>query len=552
MYTLSPITCSRLNRLPKLPVVWEGDRRPIASGMLSAFGYDSEMEENEASDCIIWVDGTEGVLRAVSIVPADTGPEAVARTLLQAMESPQGAMPPARPQKLVVRDREIQFFLRGALQNLDVAIEHVADLPLIDDIFDSLGQAEPPSVPELPEDWLDALDTIAQETWDTAPWNLLSDHHILSVQLNRWGLDTLYVSVLGMAGMEYGLLLYRSAASLKQFREAALQENRTTQQMQQAFLSQDCLFLNFDLIEDDDAAPLLPLPWMKAAPSVVEPEFGSLHPLEGLRHHLEMEEAAALRITLKALNQFCQTHERALSKPKFPKRKEHYKLTDPLDNSPLTVTVATEPDLTKELEAMDIAVGGEEAAMPDLSGAFPVLRDDYVPEGSMVLVTRLPAEQVNLWQAMALYLSPHKKAQTFSGDLVPAIIIQTSRPKAKTLVKQLKEAQGIEAVCFNPGRDPMAVEMFHLGLLKTGDGEFHLFVEFSATDPNEHKVVERWESWRKGLGDRCLVLVASGVTGAARGRPTIRDMVAIFETHARTPEELRLPPLQMSYALDWD
>jgi hypothetical protein len=97
MYTLSPVTCARLNRLPKLPVVWEGDRRPIANGMLSAFGYDNEVEDNEASDCIIWVDGTEGVLRAVTIVPADTGPEAVARTLLQAMESPQGTMPPPGP-----------------------------------------------------------------------------------------------------------------------------------------------------------------------------------------------------------------------------------------------------------------------------------------------------------------------------------------------------------------------------------------------------------------------------------------------------------------------
>jgi hypothetical protein len=549
MYTLSPVTCARLNRLPKLPVVWEGDRRPIANGMLSAFGYDNEVEDNEASDCIIWVDGTEGVLRAVTIVPADTGPEAVARTLLQAMESPQGTMPPARPQKLVVRDREIQFFLRGALQNLDMAIDHVAELPLIDEIFDSLGQAAPPSKPELPTDWIDALQALAQATWDTAPWNLLSDHHILSIHLNRWELDTLYVSVLGMAGMEYGLLLYRSEDSLKHFREMALTEGRTTQQMQQAFLSQDCLFLNFDLIEDEGDA-VLPLPWMKAAPAAVEPEFGSIHPLEGLRHHLALEEAAALRVSLAALNQFCQTHERALSKPKFPKRKERYDLTDPLDDSPVTVTVATEPDLTHQLEAMDVEADSV-PAMADLPGTFPTLRDDYVPEGSIVLVTKLPAERVNAWQLMKVYISDGKPA-AFAADHVPTVIIQTSRPKAKTLVSQLQAAQGINAVCFNPGRDPMAGEVFHLGLLQTGDGEFHLFVEFSGTDPQERKVVERWESWRKGLGERCIVMVASGVTGANRGRPSIRDAIAIFETRMCAPADLNLPPLQMSYALDWD
>jgi hypothetical protein len=253
---------------------------------------------------------------------------------------------------------------------------------------------------------------------------------------------------------------------------------------------------------------------------------------------------------LAALNQFCQTHERALSKPKFPKRKERYDLTDPLDDSPVTVTVATEPDLTHQLEAMDVEADSV-PAMADLPGTFPTLRDDYVPEGSIVLVTKLPAERVNAWQLMKVYISDGKPA-AFAADHVPTVIIQTSRPKAKTLVSQLQAAQGINAVCFNPGRDPMAGEVFHLGLLQTGDGEFHLFVEFSGTDPQERKVVERWESWRKGLGERCIVMVASGVTGANRGRPSIRDAVAIFETRMCAPADLNLPPLQMSYALDWD
>jgi hypothetical protein len=188
MYTLSPFTCNRLHRLPKLPVVWEGDRRPILEGMLSAFGYDSEdLDEDGASDCILWVDGTEGVLRAVTIIPADTGPEAVARTLLQAMEHPQGAMPPARPQKLVVGDREIQFFLRGALQNLDLTIDYGAKLPVIDDIFESLQQQAPAPETTLPPDWVAAINDQAQQMWDNAPWNYLSDHQIMSVSPSTTG-----------------------------------------------------------------------------------------------------------------------------------------------------------------------------------------------------------------------------------------------------------------------------------------------------------------------------------------------------------------------------
>lgn len=35
----------------------------------------------------------------------------------------------------------------------------------------------------------------------------------------------------------------------------------------------------------------------------------------------------------------------------------------------------------------------------------------------------------------------------------------------------------------------MTGERFHLGLIKTGDGEFHLCVEFSEEDPEDHRLV---------------------------------------------------------------
>lgn len=547
MYTLSPFTCNRLHRLPKHPTVWEGDRRPISEGMLSAFGYEAEdLDEDGASDCILWVDGTEGVLRAVNIIPADTGPEAVARTLLQAMEHPQGAMPPARPQKLVVGDREIQFFLRGALQNLDLSIDYGTNLPVINDIFESLQRQENPSEEPLPPDWLVAINDQAQSMWDNAPWNYLSDHQIIGVTLNHWAIETLYVSVLGMAGMEYGLLLYRSESALKQFREMALQEDRTTQQMQQAFLSQDCLFLNFDLVREEAERPVIALPWMQSAPSAVEPEFGSLHPLEGLRHTLELEEAAALRISLEALNRFFKTNGGKLSKVPFPAVKATYTLTDPITDQSIKVKVHTQTDVTAALEALDDA-----AAIPAAAhlGQSPIFRDDYVPEGSLILLARFSAEDMAQWRSQSFYQALPGAAT--KGEL-PILAIQTSRPKAKVLAQQLQKADGVVSVCFNPGRDPMTGERFHLGLIKTGDGEFHLCVEFSEEEPEDHRLVERWQKWHAQYKGHCGVLIASGVTGVSRGKPGIKEALAFFETRSHTPEELGLPPLQMSYALDWE
>lgn len=552
MYTLSPFTRARLKRLPKQPVVWEGDRRRISEGILTTFGYDEAIQDSgdEASDCILWVDGTEGVVRAVTIVPADTGPEAVARTLLQAMEHPQGAMTPARPQKIVVCDRQIHFFLRGALQGLDIVMDYAETLPIINDIFESLQQPDDAAESPLPENWEAALNEQARRLWDNAPWNHLADDQIISIELNYWELGTLYVSVLGMAGLEYGLLLYRSLESLHQFRKVATSDAISAQQMQQAFLSQDCLFLNFDLIQDDDSPQLLPLPWMRSAPSEVVPEFGSLHPLEGLRTVLELEEAAVLRVCLEGLNQFFEQYEDQLGNAEFPELVSNPSILNPLDATPLPLAIQTRLDITAQLAALDDEGDEAQDASPLHHQKLPQFRDDYVPEGAVVLLTCLPRDMTALLQAKS---TDRAIADTTpSADMLPVVVIQTSRPKAQKLASQLQAAQGIQSICFSPGWDPMTGDALQLGLLQTGDGDFHLFIEFLRDDPRDKQLLEQWQEWRDLSDGVCGVMIAGGVTGAAKGKPGLRETVAFFETRLRSPEELNLPPLQMNYALDWD
>ncbi|MEM6835825.1 MAG: hypothetical protein AAF609_03135 [Cyanobacteria bacterium P01_C01_bin.120] len=538
-----------MQRLPKQPVVWEGDRRSIAEGMLDAFGYDGSLPDGdeEASDCIIWVDGTEGALRAVTIIPADTGHEAVVRTLLQAMEHPQGAMPPARPQKIVVSDREIHFYLRGALQDLDIVVDHIDSLPIIDEIFESLQQPDEPTTPALPSDWEKALAQQAQKMWDNAPWNYLGDDQIVEIGLNHWNLSKLYVSVLGMAGLEYGLLIYRSLESLTQFRKTATASNLTTRQMQQAFLSQDCLFINFDLVREDTEPSLLPLPWMQAAPSEVIPEFGSLHPLEGLRHKLELEEVAVLRVCLEALNRFFQAHETALSQTDFPDISSTYRLPDPLGTARLPVQISTCPDITAQIAVAE-GVDTAEDTLPGFN--LPRFRDDYVPEGAMVLLTRLSQATLKALRLSEKFQGGTQSPRNLAS--MPVVAIQTSRPKAKKLAEQLQAAEGIAAICFNPGSDPISGDELQLGLLHTGNGDFHLFIEFLSVDAHDSKLLDQWQQWCQASNGYCGVMIASGVTGAARGKPGFKESVAFFETTLKTPKDLNIPPLQMSYALDWE
>ena len=126
--SLNHYTRRRLQKLNQIPCVWEGDRRSLSAPNLKA-------DAEASSECILWVDGSQGMVRAMDVVAADSGPEAVVRTLLRAMEHPNSPAKPARPQKIVVRDREIQFFLRGVLQELGIAIDYVPDLPLIDELY---------------------------------------------------------------------------------------------------------------------------------------------------------------------------------------------------------------------------------------------------------------------------------------------------------------------------------------------------------------------------------------------------------------------------------
>lgn len=538
--------------------------------MQIAADLDDGIEEGDGKgDCILWVDGTQGMVRSISVVPSNTGHEAVVRALMQAMEHPQGAGDPARPQKIVVRDREIQFFLRGALQNLDIAIDHVPDLPLIDDIFEGILRQPEDNGPSLPDTYAAPLNEKAVQIWEDAPWHYLNEQQILAIELKRWDIDTLYVSVLGMAGVEYGLLLYRSLDSLKQFRQKVLAAEQSPKQMQQAFLEQDCLFLNYELLDDEDEdddesgiEQFLPshLRWLKPAPSAIEPEFGSLHPLEGLRTTLAEEEAASMLVAIEALHRFLQKYHRRLDTASIPELEGRFRIPDPtVGGKPtlLSVTVKTLPAVAAELIAETDEALSTRMGMGDMGGLMPVLRDDLVPEGALIIFRLASWVWLAYLRASStVYRPAHQPAydvtQSDQSEKLPIVLIQTSRPKAQALIAQLQQAQDIAAICLNPGTDPMGGEDYELGLFSMGNGEFQLFAEYMRGDAMDDRSIEMWHQWEQEFGGRCGVVIASGVTGVSKGNPREQDLLAFFETRSLPPQDLNLRPLQLQFAMDWD
>ncbi len=536
MTALPPTTRRRLKNIPQTPTVWEGDRRPLGN---MASHLDRDLDES--GECIIWVDGSEGSVRAMDVVPSHMGMEAVVRTLLRAIESPHHPTQPTRPQKIVVRDREIQFFLRGALQGLDINIEYAPDLPLIDQLFEGFEQIEGNKPPALPNSYEPLLNHTAIQIWENAPWELLADSDILAVELKGCDIERVYLCIMGMMSSEYGVLLYRSLESLKQFRAAVLQDNKTPEELETAFLSQDCWFLNYEEIEeeyedeDDEEFGLVQ----------IMPFFGSLHPYEGMRPFIDEEEAKMIYVVLESLLRFCQKNRKKLAAEPIEEISKSYRISLPSE-TPTIETVSTKvstlPELTAELLAMDNRRSLDEFG--DTTKIDIPIQEDLIPDGSIVTLGSISwdlVEQIRT-NKRTYYQSLNIESK---GTELPTILIQTTRPKAKTLIEKIKGCGGLKAVCFNPGEDPYSGDIYDLGMLQTGDGELFIFAEYPQDEPQNIKALKKWHQRCQKTKGHCGLAIAMGATGESRGNPQPKDMLAIFEIKAINGQELGIGMLQL-------
>ncbi len=533
MTVLNSSTARRLKKLRQTVDVWEGDRRPLPTGLLS---------DLETSDWIVWADNNH-VVRSMDMVPVTEGPESIVRALIRAMESPQGPAQPARPQAVLVNDRETQFYLRGALQDLDIQVNYAPKLSLIEEICQELQTIMAAGPPSLPPSYQKALTQAAKTLWRNAPWEKLSDHQILEITLNQGELKKLFVSVLGFLGAEYGLLFYRNEESLREFRHQMTAKTVSPNEMEAIFLNQDCLFLNFD---NDELNPKGSMTGDLEQDGLV-PIFGSIHPLEGMRAFLDEEEARTLTVALEGLHRFWLRHGHKLEADQFPTVSGRYQVrnahSEEATPTTYSVEVKTLPKLANELWAS----GFSEEDIPDsfldeLMDA-PILRQDLIPENAFFSLGMMPWKVVEI---LRLTVKHHQEGEvTMAGDGLPILMIQTSRPKAKAMIETLKTGGGITGLGFNPGESPFNQEIFDLGILKTEDQQLHLFGEYDNDDPTHQQAKKKWNQRCKKTKGWCGFVIAEGVTGQSRGQPTIKDFVALFEVRSLSVKALNLGTLQL-------
>lgn len=541
--SLPPSTQHRLQLLPQIPNVWEGDRRPFSGGNLL------DPEQGEGGECILWVDGSEGLVRSMEIIPESAGMETIVRALIRAMELPRSPAPPCRPKKIIVRNRELQFLLRGILQGLDIVVDYQPHLPLIDELFRTFESADEQRPSPVPESFNDLLKKLAKEIWQLAPWEVLADLDIISIEMpSLEELPTLYACVMGMLGEEYGIILYRSLESLRKFREMAMAED-ISQSPEQIFLSQDCWFINYELegtgvTEETSHGFLSAGESNSPGPLAI---FGSIHPLEGIRPFIDEEEALAIYCALEALARFVSDNYSALEEEEVSNISQTFKIKHPLKShvakDHIAVNLSTQPELTEDFLTAVLGF--------DTDDEENVFKDDLIPENSYMSLGMVPwelAERIRL--TPSIHYQPSKFRE--KGDGMPVLMIQTSRPKAKDLIQRLHEEGGIAGLGFNVGEDPWMEIEYDLGVLKTGMDSLFLFGEFLRDSPTHRQARKNWERRCKDTKGHCAVLIAMGITGKAKGSPELKHMLAYFETKFLTSEELGLGTLKMSTGLDFD
>ncbi|MEO0687350.1 MAG: hypothetical protein AAFY76_20445, partial [Cyanobacteria bacterium J06649_11] len=207
----------------------------------------------------------------------------------------------------------------------------------------------------------------------------------------------------------------------------------------------------------------------------------------------------------------------------------------------VSVTVATQTQLASELEEMSSF--DDDEVMLNSSSASLSLRDDLIPEDSFLSLGMISWEMLEYLQDTSKYHKVGDVAQV--GEGLPVILIQTSRPKAKTIIECIEKDGGLSAICFNPGADPFDGTQYDIGLLQTKNQELFLFGEFEDDDPSHVEARQKWNQRCKNTKGYCGLIIARGLTGASRGNPQLRDMMALFEARYLSPKELGVGTLQL-------
>jgi hypothetical protein len=272
----------------------------------------------------------------------------------------------------------------------------------------------------------------------------------------------------------------------------------------------------------------------------IEPNFGNIHPMEGMRPFLYEEEAISTQVALAALKGFLEAFKQQLAADDLPRLTKRIKVKFPDSEQIEQVTVETLPELSAELLKMHLEMGDDDEEFDPLELQ---LQEDLVPDHSFISLGIMPWDRVEIIRRSVGYYQASEVNAV--GEGLPIVLIQTTRPKATEIVDRIQAAGGLLGICFNPGTDPIDGSSFDLGILQLFDGQMQLFGEFYNESAVHIEARKKWNQRSKKTKGYCGLIVAHGLTGKARGNPGVKETIAFLETKSLANDDLGLGTLQL-------
>jgi hypothetical protein len=177
---------------------------------------------NDEAYLILWI-ARHDVLpdqpqpRALTLAPVDESAEAILGTLVEAiLPSPESPLAPMMPNRIFVSDPEMVRIVRTGLRgvNVNIKVADEEDVALLHALAESITQAVSHQLH--PRPWnadpalLRAVSRAAIAAFKKDPWSELPDFLPIAVQLDRYGLGTLYFATTSGNFDQQGLIAYKS------------------------------------------------------------------------------------------------------------------------------------------------------------------------------------------------------------------------------------------------------------------------------------------------------------------------------------------------------
>ncbi len=239
----SDFELSKLKQIPQEQTVWEVVKLPASRIMKTP------PNDVTQADVIIWGDLNGESIRNMQFVGQEQN-EDVASSLATAIMGINKSISPARPQKVLVRDKRLLFYCRGMLRSLNIECEFAGGRSIFDRIIKELGQELSQFEPLSDLDFAPLEDT-SRILWQMAPWKYICETEVVKIEFqDRPDMKLYAVTVGGGIGVHLGVLFFRDREKIRRLFHS--EKSMTVEE--QAANFENCYSVTFDVDPADDSA----------------------------------------------------------------------------------------------------------------------------------------------------------------------------------------------------------------------------------------------------------------------------------------------------------